>query len=267
MYEEPTIVDLVKDKTGAELFRELYRLLPSLSFEDYFKNGIWQNDLMRLDIEVIDAHRKEAGAPDPPPMEEIEFPPLPGQAQAHSLGGLLRALVPSVGLPINAGGALIRPGPDGAASPVPAEGEAGLAPSGPLAAPMPKMPPAGAAQPLDMKVIALFVSKWKLDPGRARTALEKLTPSRRRFVMQNFKHLPVNGSSSSDKLEEYIGHCEQTGSWDVATEAAPAVTTPEPAGGVKRPMEQSEEPNKRQNTGPVTSKASSKAAAKVSPKP
>eukprot|EP00439_Symbiodinium_sp_Y106_P031670 s3380_g3.t2 len=188
MYEEPTIVDLVKEKTGAELFRELYRLLPSLSFEDFRVK------------------------PDPPPMEEIEFPPLPGHAQAHSLGGLLRALVPSVGLPINAGGALIRPGPDGASSPVPAEGEAGLAPSGPLAAPMPKMPP-GGAQPLDMKVIALFVSKWKLDPGRARTALEKLTPSRRRFVMQNFKHLPINGSSSSDKLEEYIGHCEQTGSW------------------------------------------------------
>eukprot|EP00439_Symbiodinium_sp_Y106_P032544 s3380_g3.t3 len=50
---------------------------------------------------------------------------------------------------------------------------------------------------------------------------------------------------------------------DVAAEATPAVTTPEPAGGVKRPMEQAEEPNKRQNTGPVTSKASSKAAAKV----
>eukprot|EP00435_Cladocopium_sp_Y103_P044311 s467_g12.t1 len=81
MYEDPTIVDLVKDKSGAELFKELFRLLPSLSFEDYFKNGVWQNDLMRLDIEVIDAHRREAGAPDPPPMEEVKFPPLPGNFQ------------------------------------------------------------------------------------------------------------------------------------------------------------------------------------------
>lgn len=84
MYEDPTIVDLVKDKSGAELFKELFRLLPSLSFEDYFKNGIWQNDLMRLDIEVIDAHRREAGAPDPPPMEEVKFPPLSGNFQAKA---------------------------------------------------------------------------------------------------------------------------------------------------------------------------------------
>eukprot|EP00434_Breviolum_minutum_P011821 symbB.v1.2.010430.t1/scaffold655.1/size176010/17 len=103
MYEEPTIVDLVKDKSGAELFKELYRLLPSLSFEDYFKNGIWQNDLMRLDIEVIDAHRREAGAPDPPPMEEVDFPPLPGNSQATSLGGLIRALVPTPGMVVPGG--------------------------------------------------------------------------------------------------------------------------------------------------------------------
>ena len=30
------------------------------TLQDYFKNGVWQNDLMRLDIEVIDAHRREA---------------------------------------------------------------------------------------------------------------------------------------------------------------------------------------------------------------
>mmetsp|Transcript_51902 Transcript_51902/g.116375 ORF Transcript_51902/g.116375 Transcript_51902/m.116375 type:complete len:269 (-) Transcript_51902:60-866(-) len=263
MYEEPTIVDLVKDKSGAELFKELYRLLPSLSFEDYFKNGIWQNDMMRLDIEVIDAHRKEAGAPAPPPMEEIEFPPLPGHA--NSLGGLLRALVPAPGL--GAAAMLVRPaGMNGVPGAEGAAGELGEAVPGQglLAAPSPKMPATSGAPPLDMKVIALFVSKWKLDPTRAKTALEKLTPTRRRFVMQNFKHIPINGSSSSDKLEEYIAQCEQTGSWDVVAEAATSVPG-DSAGGVKRPAEQSDESSKRQNTGPASAKvpAASKAAAKA----
>mmetsp|Transcript_88843 Transcript_88843/g.141469 ORF Transcript_88843/g.141469 Transcript_88843/m.141469 type:complete len:161 (+) Transcript_88843:32-514(+) len=99
MYEDPTIVDLVKHKSGAELFKELFRLLPSLSFEDYFKNGVWQNDLMRLDIEVIDAHRREAGAPDPPPMEEVKFPPLPGNFQAKAPSIPSVPSVPSLAVP------------------------------------------------------------------------------------------------------------------------------------------------------------------------
>lgn len=283
MYEDPTIVDLVKDKSGAELFKELYRLLPSLSFEDYFKNGVWQNDLMRLDIEVIDAHRREAGAPDPPAMEDVEFPPLPGNSQATSLGGLIRALVPGTtsGIVVPPGGspvaAMARAAAgmqaaalvDGAEAIAPAEVKASapMVP-GPSATPMAKTATPPVAPPLDMKVIALFVSKWKLDPSRAKTALEKLTPSRRRFVMQNFKHIPVNGSSgssSSDKLEEYIGQCEQTGSWDTAAEATPSNAE---AGGVKRPLEQSEteESNKRQNTGTITSKSMATAASKAASK-
>ena len=38
----------------------LSHIKPIWYLQDYFKNGIWQNDLMRLDIEVIDAHRREA---------------------------------------------------------------------------------------------------------------------------------------------------------------------------------------------------------------
>eukprot|EP00437_Effrenium_voratum_P022711 CAMPEP_0181403070 /NCGR_PEP_ID=MMETSP1110-20121109/3508_1 /TAXON_ID=174948 /ORGANISM="Symbiodinium sp., Strain CCMP421" /LENGTH=220 /DNA_ID=CAMNT_0023525323 /DNA_START=66 /DNA_END=726 /DNA_ORIENTATION=- len=39
--------------------------------------GRWQNDLMKMDIQAFMAHLEEAGAPEPPPLEEVKFPPLP----------------------------------------------------------------------------------------------------------------------------------------------------------------------------------------------
>eukprot|EP00440_Ansanella_granifera_P007436 gb/GFBE01008051.1/.p1 GENE.gb/GFBE01008051.1/~~gb/GFBE01008051.1/.p1 ORF type:complete len:279 (+),score=67.01 gb/GFBE01008051.1/:1-837(+) len=252
MYEEPTIVDLIKNKSGPELFKELYRHLPLVCYEDYYKNGVWQNDLMRLDIEVIDAHRKEAGAPDVPSLDEIDFPDLPGNnviktfPVAPNAAAVTGAAGAAPALPKVAGAT-----PAVAAGTAPAAGPADAAAGG-IAAPKAAgaVPPA-AAPPLDMKTIALFVSKWKLDPARAKTALEKLTTARRRYVMQNFKTEGAEGAS--DKLDEYVSQCESTGSWDSEGDAAT---------GVKRPLEQSsEDPNKRQKTdGPVASKAAAAAA-------
>ena len=64
-------------KSDAELFKELYRLYPLAEVEDYFKGGQWQCELMKMDIQAFFAHRAEAGAPDPPPLEELKLPSLP----------------------------------------------------------------------------------------------------------------------------------------------------------------------------------------------
>lgn len=289
--------------------------MPLVEFQDYYKNGIWQNDLMRLDIEVIDAHRKEAGAPDVPPLEELEFPELPppvqvpavqplvrpagvpgtpaaaaaealarlaAQQQAAGLPapvtgaaaavvvppatGALPVTVPPVTVPVPGQSAM--PAPKAVVVPVPSPAAAGTVPAvvvPPLVAPLaPVVPP----RPLEHKDIALFVSTWKLDPNKAKAALEKITPARRRFVMQNFKGA-TNGASPAEKLEEYVAECEKSGAWDgdgsaSATPAAgPSAGTD--AAGVKRPLDQApEDPSKRQNTSVVTSKAASKAATVMS---
>jgi len=70
-------LDVILQKNGAELFKELYRLYPLAEVDDYFKSGQWHDDLLRMDCQIIYAHREESGSPDPPPFEEIEFPKLP----------------------------------------------------------------------------------------------------------------------------------------------------------------------------------------------
>lgn len=52
-------------------------MLSTASADDYFKEGRWQKEQMILDTEILEAHRKEAGAPEPVPIEEVELPPLP----------------------------------------------------------------------------------------------------------------------------------------------------------------------------------------------
>merc|ERR1712037_544988 len=63
------------------------------------------------------------------------------------------------------------------------------------------------------------VSKWRLEPSRTKLLIARLTPTRRRFVMQSFKYTPVNGVSPVAKLEEYIQQCEQTNAWDASASA------------------------------------------------
>eukprot|EP00933_Yihiella_yeosuensis_P008998 TRINITY_DN114752_c0_g1_i1.p1 TRINITY_DN114752_c0_g1~~TRINITY_DN114752_c0_g1_i1.p1 ORF type:complete len:235 (-),score=68.22 TRINITY_DN114752_c0_g1_i1:85-789(-) len=227
--EEPCVTEFIKGKQGAELFRELFRHLPVASYEDYYRNGIWQDELMKLDIQMVVAHKKEAGAPDPPPLDEVKLPP------GCPTGG---AVAPG-GMSVMAG--MIRALSGSAAA-------ANAAANAALAAPPGTGIPNGAATPanppLDIKTIALFVSKWKLDPNRCKAALEKLTPARRKYVMQNFKETDL--AASSDKLEEYIATCEKENSWASADAAAAGATN----GQVKRPLEGSteDEANKKAKT-------------------
>eukprot|EP00747_Dinoflagellata_sp_TGD_P213054 gnl/TRDRNA2_/TRDRNA2_86070_c0_seq1.p1 gnl/TRDRNA2_/TRDRNA2_86070_c0~~gnl/TRDRNA2_/TRDRNA2_86070_c0_seq1.p1 ORF type:complete len:405 (-),score=40.67 gnl/TRDRNA2_/TRDRNA2_86070_c0_seq1:65-1279(-) len=65
------------DAKGVELFRELKRVFPTAYAEDYFQHGVWLDELMDMDLELITRHREEIGAPEPPPLEDIPYPELP----------------------------------------------------------------------------------------------------------------------------------------------------------------------------------------------
>lgn len=206
-------------KSGAELFKELYRIYPVAEPEDYYKNGVWKDDIMKLDIGLVEAHRKESGAPDAPDMKDVVMPELP----AASL--IAKAATPGISLV-----AAARPVVAGVA-----------APAGQTAA---------AASIAELRLIALFVAKWKLDPTKAKTLLAKLNPTRRRYVIQNFK-TTVAGPSALATLETYISTCEKSGAWDKGVPAPAPVAAVGPRGpltvparptapaivaGVKRPI-------------------------------
>ncbi|CAE7873169.1 unnamed protein product, partial [Symbiodinium necroappetens] len=195
MGEEEVAEDERLAKTGPELFKELRRLYAVAEVEDYFKNGMWRDDLMKTDLQLIEVHRREAGAPDPPDLSEVKLPPdLPR--------GFVR---PRTSL-------LSTPSPVAATTVTTAV-----------------VPPTGGSAVADLRLIALFVAKWKLDVTRTKTALTKLLPSRRRYVIAHFK--PKGDTAADDELETYIAECESSKSWDTATVLANGSTN-----GVKRPL-------------------------------
>ena len=59
---------------GEEIFRRVLRLYPLANPYDYFKNGRWQIDVLEVDLALLEAHRKEASAPDPTPLEDVKLP-------------------------------------------------------------------------------------------------------------------------------------------------------------------------------------------------
>eukprot|EP00928_Gymnodinium_smaydae_P095059 TRINITY_DN8107_c0_g1_i1.p1 TRINITY_DN8107_c0_g1~~TRINITY_DN8107_c0_g1_i1.p1 ORF type:complete len:258 (-),score=66.67 TRINITY_DN8107_c0_g1_i1:269-1042(-) len=73
-------------KSGPELFRELLRHYSEAEVDDYYKNGIWKDDDLRADLQLVIQHRKEAGADDPPPVDEVKMPELPASAMVLGNG-------------------------------------------------------------------------------------------------------------------------------------------------------------------------------------
>lgn len=178
-------------KTGAELFKELYRIYPVADPEDYFKAGQWRNEAMKTDIVLIESHRRECGAPDVPDLEDIKAPALPAHLQQlgpTSFTSFAQSF--SVAKPV---------GQSQGTSPLVATAGGGAV--------------AGSAPVVEIRLIALFVAKWKLDPTTSKQVLAKLTPTRRRFVIQNFK-TTKSGAEASGDLEEYIAQCEKDKTWD-----------------------------------------------------
>jgi hypothetical protein len=176
-------------KTGPELFKELYRIYPVAEPDDYFKNGQWRNDVMKTDIVLIESHRRESGAPDVPDLDDLKLPKLPEASLTGSAPNALGALSLQQKLMPN----ILPTTPNGA--------PAITATSTPV---------------VEIRLIALFVSKWKLDAVKAKTELAKLSQGRRRYVISNFKAASQTGAEATKELEAYIAECEADGSWDKA---------------------------------------------------
>eukprot|EP00928_Gymnodinium_smaydae_P036901 TRINITY_DN25711_c0_g1_i2.p1 TRINITY_DN25711_c0_g1~~TRINITY_DN25711_c0_g1_i2.p1 ORF type:complete len:214 (-),score=41.61 TRINITY_DN25711_c0_g1_i2:35-601(-) len=89
---ESSYLEKINAKTDVELFRELLRFIPTANIHDYYEVGAgsWLNERMRLDIEIVAAHRDQAGAPDPPPLASIPAPDLPTRPEPGSTGIIMR---------------------------------------------------------------------------------------------------------------------------------------------------------------------------------
>jgi hypothetical protein len=70
----PPVREEVLKKSGKELFRELLRIYSTAAVDDYFKDGVWKDTVMRDDYVLLEAHRKEACAISPPDLEDVVVP-------------------------------------------------------------------------------------------------------------------------------------------------------------------------------------------------
>jgi hypothetical protein len=206
-------------KSGPELFREVLRLYETAEFEDYYKGGVWKDDLMRTDLVLLDAHRKEGGAPDPPELEDVKLPTLRVMGQLPSVGDYsapvgLQPLTVTLSQPTG---------------PTTASLIQGAVASGAVTS--------SAGPVAELRLIALFVAKWKLEPTKTKMTLAKLTPQRRRYVMQFFK-ASAQGEAASAELESFIADCETSGEWDKGAPGGGAIGSPASKllGGIKRPL-------------------------------
>lgn len=231
--------DEVLSKKGPELFKELLRLYPGASLDDYYQaqGNTWRDDVMRIDWQLISAHRKEAGAPEPPDLEDIVLPKLPQVPKIQpTLSGGAKAgagtgpslLKPSTPVPAT------RPG----LTPTPSKGTTSNLGSGAKAAPAAKAGTgnlAAGGPAAELRLIALFVSRWKLDPTKTKMMLAKLGAAKRKHVIQNFK--PVPGRDPTAQLQMFIQDCDKNNSW--GSGGAGAAGTPTTSGpkatGVIRP--------------------------------
>lgn len=211
--EARKVAKVAATKYGIELFREILRYYPVADIEDYWRNGTWKNDKLKVDLVLTAAHKREAGAPEPPPLEDIPMPQLPNQ-KVFSIDGR--------GIPIDSRG---RPIMNAVAKP-----EGAPAVASPLVpSPISGLPSMGTNLVVsDLRAMTVFVAKWKMDLTRTKPALAKLSSAMRRQVLENFS-TELTGLLANDALDQYISSLEVQ---DLGT-AAGSGTLPSPVGFTK----------------------------------
>jgi len=192
-------------KTGKDLFIELVRVYSVAEVEDYFKGGLWQDDLMKAHIEIIDRHRREAGAPKIPDLSEVEK-------------DVLKA-IPAVAL---AAGSAVPKKSASAPCAWCAKGQCWT--HGQVAKTEPGMevtPPAEAEQ----RLISLFIKKHSLDEAMATEVINKRPYHQRRHLYGKFK-TENSGEEGSKDLQKFVEECDKVKTWP----PPPALPAKEKAG-------------------------------------
>jgi hypothetical protein len=218
------------EESGEELFRKFLRVFPGAFLEDYFKNGKWDIETLLIDTELIDSHRKEAGAPEPPPLEEVQLPVIPkarvlpgnGVRPPVVYGGPIKPVTPSAGMPSSKPGVpVVRATMGVGRQPIMPAARQPLAqaPKKPsLAGPYaPKASPTTATSEGVMQILN-FIKTWQLEPSSTRMQLAKLNLSQRAYVIKHYQAI--------QSLDEYIQTCRSSNVW---ASAATSTTTRAPA--------------------------------------
>mmetsp|Transcript_35391 Transcript_35391/g.99422 ORF Transcript_35391/g.99422 Transcript_35391/m.99422 type:complete len:353 (+) Transcript_35391:62-1120(+) len=177
--------------SSPDLFRELKRLLPLAHLDQYYVCGTWKRKHLLVDIEIIKAHRKEAGAPEPLPVDEI-----PELAQLKLPPSSSRPPLSSTSRTSQAGPARTPPAAGRFAAVSGASREAGFSRYN-----TPKPPE--APPPRRIGQMKEFVTRWRMDPMRAMEMLSRLRPSVRLSVMENFRPSGAK-MDPTEQLERHI---------------------------------------------------------------
>lgn len=155
---------------GARLFKELKRRFGRANYEDYYRIGVWNQQLIELDIEILDQHRRDRtnmdieAPPDLPLLEEIPdsaLPPPPARRTEPSA----RAGVSS------AGRTPLRP------------------------------PPRSEDQARSLQD---FCTRFRLDAMRVKLMFANFRPEHRAFVMENFRPASSDKKLATNQLREYL---------------------------------------------------------------
>jgi len=211
------------EDSGTTLFRDFLRHFPRARLEDYYKEGRWLTEQLEVDLALVAQHRREAGSPDPVPLEEIPVPELPRSQRRSGGGGQAPAW----------SGDRRSPERGGAASkPIGGRADAGGRRPKPKPPSAPPSASAKAAQrPPDMPQLNDFISRWRLDPVRAKTLIARLPASRRRFVLDDFHYSEArDGGTSTSAFERFVADMLPAGGTKRTPPAGPS-----PADSSKRP--------------------------------
>lgn len=145
-------------------------------------------EVLETDMELIVAHRQEAGAPEPPPLEDVPMPVLPGATVAKRAQ---RTPVPPP-LTLKSGGG----------------GTGSTRDARPFLAWKPSPSSNVMAAVGEVRQVAAFVSKWNLDSVRTKSLLSRLSAGKRRLIMETFKPSASNLTATS-ALERFIVESER----------------------------------------------------------